>query len=130
METRQIEIDFEVHREIEKQRRSFSDTPNQVLRRVFKLEPTQETPRKTPQGNGLSSKGVLLKEGTRLRATYKHQRFEAIIEDGNIQYNGRAYHSPSAAANAVTGKSVNGWLFWEYYDPEQGVWRQLSMLRR
>lgn len=130
MEIKQIEIDFDVHREIEKRRLAFSDTPNQVLRRVFNLEPTQETLSKTPLGHGLSTKGVLLREGMRLRATYKHQQFEAIVEGGSIRYGGKSYHSPSAAANAVTGTSVNGWLFWEYYSPEQGNWRQLSNLRR
>ena len=63
-----------------------------------------------------------LNPGTRLEATYRKQRFAAVVdEDGSIvlqaQSEGvlpsqRSFKSLSKAANAITGNSVNGWRFW------------------
>lgn len=35
-----------------------------------------------------------------------------VLPDGRIEYGGRAFTSPSGAADHVTGGSVNGWSFW------------------
>ena len=42
-----------------------------------------------------------------------------IVKDGSslsgkaLDFNGKKYESLSAAAGAITGKSVNGWIFWK-----------------
>jgi len=36
----------------------------------------------------------------------------------------------SRAANYVTKSSINGWLFWEYYDSETNSWRLIDELRK
>jgi hypothetical protein len=43
--------------------------------------------------------------------------------------NGQTYTSPSAAAIAVTGYSVNGWRFWRYRDPGSGREVPIDRLR-
>ncbi|GAA3239905.1 hypothetical protein [Actinocorallia longicatena] len=35
-----------------------------------------------------------------------------VLASGMIEYDGRAYSAPSAAASQITGGSVNGWAFW------------------
>lgn len=129
MEMTQISIDFDVYKAIQQRLESFNDTPNQVLRRVFELEPIEE---KSPesQGESMYAKGVLLKDGLRLRKRFKGRMLEARVENGKILHNGSMYTSPSGAAVAATGTSVNGWRFWEYFDDASGFWRSLDTLRR
>jgi len=57
--------------------------------------------------------------GTTLTGRFKGQTYSATIvaaEDSPtgkaVEHNGKRYTSPSAAAKAVTGHSINGWLFW------------------
>ena len=35
-----------------------------------------------------------------------------VVADG-IRYSGRTYSSPSAAARTITGRPVDGWIFWK-----------------
>ena len=128
METTKIEIDLDVYKAIQQRLISFSDTPNEVLRRIFGLEPTDN---KTPnmQGKGLYIKGVLLKNGLKLRKKYHGEIVEATVGKNHIIYNDNEYTSPSGAARAVTGNSVNGWIFWQYYDEKTGKWQILTKLR-
>lgn len=45
----------------------------------------------------------------------KGKEIEArVYVDGRIVVNDKEYTSPSAAANAVTGQSRDGWLFWKF----------------
>lgn len=57
--------------------------------------------------------------GTTFTGRSKGQTYSAIIvaaEDSPtgkaVEYHGKRYTSLSAAAKAVTGHSINGWLFW------------------
>ncbi|MGO9302185.1 MAG: hypothetical protein ACLP3R_00590 [Candidatus Korobacteraceae bacterium] len=76
-EFRQIEIDFDVHKQIEAIRTSFQEAPNDVLRRVFKLPagtnsqapgtqngsvPKENGPKVAP-GRSWSGKGATLPHG-------------------------------------------------------------------
>lgn len=75
--------------------------------------------------------GVKLKNGTKLQKWYLGTRYEAVIENGSIVFNGQSYQSPSTAAMAITqGANVNGWLFWEYLDESSGKWEKLGNLRK
>ena len=42
---------------------------------------------------------------------------------------GNEFGSPSAAACSVTQNSVNGWMFWEYFDEDLNEWKILDRLR-
>lgn len=128
METTKIDIDLDVYKAIQQRIISFSDTPNEVLRRVFGLKPADNKPSNI-QREGLYLQGVLLKNGLKLRKKYFGKLVEAIVEKNHISYNGKEYASPSGAARAVTGNSVNGWVFWQYYDEKTKKWQILSKLR-
>ena len=57
--------------------------------------------------------------GTTLTGRFKGQIYSAtIVQAGDsptgktVEYDSKRYASLSAAAKAVTGHSINGWLFW------------------
>jgi hypothetical protein len=143
MNTRDIQIDFEVHREIEKHRQSFDDTPNSVLRRLLGIANSSsvESPASKPSNGGESSTstsmqgGILTRyctipNGTKLRKLLKGILHEAQVREGMIFYKGKTYDSPSAAGCIAANNSVNGWIFWEYFDEKHQQWFVLDRMRK
>ena len=68
-----------------------------------------------------------LSVGTKLTATYKKQRYTALVvegEEGKLRYrleDGREFKSPSAAGSAVMGgNACNGWNFWSLFEAPTG----------
>jgi hypothetical protein len=75
------------------------------------------------------SRGLILPDGTGLRARYKGQEFQARITGGRwVDENGQEYSSPSAAARAITGNNVNGLRFWEARRPVDTFWSKLDAI--
>jgi hypothetical protein len=132
---RQIAIDLEVNRFVESKRTSFNQTHNDILRTIAGLPPsaTQAFSAAKPASNGdagaWSGKGATLPAGTRLRMTYNGKVYTGTIEGGSWQVEGGHYVSPSAAADAVTGKSLNGWGYWHVQLPATNKWLPISSLR-
>lgn len=49
----------------------------------------------------------------RLYATYKGKDYKArVLSSGQIEYRGRRYDTPTAAAKAIVKRRVHGWNFW------------------
>ncbi len=131
---RTIEIDFQVHQKIELERKGFSETANDVLRRVFDL------------GGGVLHKevdkkpwiwkSVSLPHGTKLKMEYNGVTHRSDIEDGCWMVNGQTASSPSDAAKIVAqtrdGKkpSLNGWIYWHFKTPESDQWIPISTMRK
>ena len=64
-----------------------------------------------------------------LQAHYNDQKYHASLRtDGMISYGKKLYESPSGAARAATGASVNGWAFWKYR--YKGKWIPLSQIKK
>jgi hypothetical protein len=139
----QIDIDFDVFKELTALRAHEGHSYNDVLRNLLGLdsilEPSgPESPLAAaadalsrPFGlTGFFSRGLHLPPGTQLRARYKQREYRAQI-DGEcwVDENGRAHTSPSAAAAAITGTNVNGLRFWEAMRPSDTSWRRLELLR-
>ena len=111
-----IEIDFEVFKELTNRRATENVTYNDVLREMLGLSPLKVTATKSIielAADAWTTKGVTFPAGTEFRANYKGQTILAKVESGSLVLNGKRYDSPSAAAVSITGNMVNGWIFWE-----------------
>ena len=154
---RRIEIDFAVHKKIEEARRSFSDSPNAVLRRLLNIgDDEQSSERLMPIGNepeevpGFKSarpwldedseqpwwgKGVTLPHGTEVQMEYRGRRYSGVIRNGRWLVEGERFGSPSAAASGVArtkdGKRTNldGWRYWFVRRPMDEDWIPINQLR-
>ncbi|MYB39952.1 DUF4357 domain-containing protein [Candidatus Saccharibacteria bacterium] len=123
---RTIEIDFDVHKAIETERRGFDDSPNDVLRRLLGLD---EIIYGRKSGLAWSKDGVNLPHGTQIRMLYKKKMYEGSIQNGNWIVGSDIIKSPSAAAGVITGTSVNGWICWEVKRPGDTNFISLYKLR-
>ena len=62
-------------------------------------------------------------------ARYKGRRFEAVLlPNHHVHFAGQEHRSPSGAARSITGRQVNGWMFWRYAD-EKGHEHPIDSLR-
>lgn len=139
-ETRTIEIDFDVHKVIETERQSFTDTPNAALRRLLKLGVANKPAQRSTDSDALrgswTGKGVTLPVGTELRMEYRSRDHRGVIQDSAWLVEGQRFNSPSAAAGGVaTTKSGNrpsldGWKYWQVKRPGDTEWTALSLLRK
>jgi hypothetical protein len=124
-----IDISFDTYKQLTLLRSSEDVSYDDVIRDLLKLPPAAPAEQSKPEKKAWSYKNVTLPHGTDLRATYKGTTHVAKIIDGEWIQNEQAQTSPSAAADAITGNSVNGWTFWEAKLPDQHRWRLLKSLR-
>ncbi len=134
---RTIEIDYEIYKLIQLERRGFEEPEYLALRRLLKIPETEEKNESypTPSGRSWFGQGVELPHGTQLRMKYNGQIFRGQIDNGVWAVEGKRQNSPSAAAGAAAstkdGKhpSLNGWNYWEIKRPEDAGWHPLKSLR-
>jgi hypothetical protein len=135
-----IEIDWDIHRLIEAERRGFEEPPYLALRRLLKLPPPSEAPlERRPDGGGLpwSEDGVVIPHGSEARMEYLHGRqiYEGRFQDGHLVVNGRSFDTLSEAASALavtkngTKTNLNGWIYWKVKLPGQFRWVSLGEMR-
>ncbi len=136
-EFRMIEIDFEIHKRIEAERKSLSEPEYIIVHRLLKIEltaPITEDPGKSSSQNGTNQGGVSLRygvslpSGTELRMRYNGVNHTGDVHDGAIWVNGKSFRGPSPAAIEITKSSVNGWIKWEANI--SGRWVLLDALRK
>ncbi len=133
---RTIEIDFDVHKRIELERNSFSETPNEVLRRLLKINGrTNNRDQSDIAGRSWSGKRVTLPHGTQLKMEYNGRSYAGTIEDGEWVVEGKRFRSPSAAAGGIAitkdGKhtKLDGWMYWRAKRPGDAHWISINKLR-
>jgi len=138
-ELRTIEIDFDIHKLIEAERRSFSETPKDVLRRLLKIPKAEQVAassdaRKVATGSWQGD-GVELEHGTELRMEYNKKNYSGRIINGSWVVEGREFSSPSGAASGIAltkkGKptKLDGWGYWYVKRPGTDNWTRLDDLR-
>jgi hypothetical protein len=127
-----IEIDFDVYKELTAKRSSEEESYNDVLRDLLGLAPrkTLGKPDHENEQKGWVIKGVFFPLGTEFRALYKGQRYNGKVETKGLVINGKLFNSPSAAAVAITGNPVNGWNFWECRMPGINSWKVINTFRQ
>src|ERR1700730_18139749 len=127
---RSIDIDFEVHKLIEGERKGFDDLPLAALRRLLGLSSRTVEP---SAGRPWIGDGVTLPHGTPVKMRYNRRTYEGQIVDGQWIVEGQVYTTPSGAAVGVarTKKGVpthlNGWNYWSV--KLSGGWVPLKMLQ-
>lgn len=134
---RTIEIDFQVHKRIELERRNFDETPNAVIRRLLNINDDQSAvSRDLPnRESAWAGKGVTLPGGTELRMEYNGRVHAGVIRNGKWQVEGAEYNSRSGAAKGVartkdgTRASLDGWEYWNIKRPGDPKWMPISHLR-
>ncbi len=140
MDHRTIEIDFDVHKRIETERSSFSESANEVLRRLLGIGASENKASRliaeaVEAGRAWTGKGVTLPNGTKVRMDYNGQALAGTIRDGKWVVNGHEFASPSAAASAMcrtkAGKQtqLDGWKYWEAKRPGDDTWVAIGDLR-
>jgi hypothetical protein len=128
-----IEIDFDVFKELTNRRATENITYNDVLRELLGLDPLKVAGLSSdiaPSTGAWTTKGVTFPAGTEFRANYKGQTIFGKVETGFLVVNGKRFDSPSAAAVSITGNMVNGWIFWECRLPGKTSWQIIKTLRK
>ncbi len=137
-----MDIDWDIHKMIESERRSFDEPPYIALRRLLKLPALDDLPltEKPEYGHGLPwvEEGVEVPHGSMARMEYLRgsQVYEGRFLNGKLVVNGTSYDTLSAAASALavtkdgSKTALNGWLYWKVKFPGETVWRSLNEMRR
>lgn len=111
----QIDIDFEVFKELTNRRPAEEVTYNDVIRNILKLP----LPSKVTKAVHNTSKPWVVSDtsfpvGSEFIADYKGKTHFGVVKDGKLTLSdGGAFSTPSAAAVHITGSNVNGWRFWK-----------------
>lgn len=133
-EFRTIDVDLEIHKIIEKERQTFSETPNVVLRRLLGLDVAAKA--NTGGTRSWYGNGVELPHGTEVQMTYNGRLYRGVIRDGSWFVNGELFDSPSGAAGGValtkSGKrtQLDGWIYWSVKIPGAKNWTSIADLRK
>jgi hypothetical protein len=139
MDLTSIEIDFDIHKMIEAERRSFSEKPYVALRRLLKLpEVMQEVAKPKAEGRPWQEDKVVIPHGSLARMEYARgtQVYEGQFLDGALVVNGQRFTSLSAAAGALAktkngnAPSLNGWNYWSVQLPGSDQYVLLEHLRK
>lgn len=135
--TRMIEIDFDVHKRLETERRSFSETANETLRRILGIEgrASKAVNSATTLGRPWAWKGVELPHGTELKMDYNGRQHVGVVQNGVWVVESREFNSPSAACSVARTKNgrttpLDGWKYWFVKQPGQSRWTLIDDLRK
>lgn len=144
MHAYQISVDLQVYKTLTSMLHSEGQDHNAVLRDLLKLDsPIEPEVDRGPLerladsfaplsigSSGFHSRGLFLPNGSVLRARYKGVEYTGqILNSKWVDRDGKEHSSPSAAAHAITGTTVNGWRFWEAKLPNDAGWRRLDVIQ-
>ena len=109
----QIDIDFEVFKDLTSRRASEDVTYNDVVRNLLKLSKLSNPAGSTANGSRpWVVSDTSFPAGSDFMADYKGKTYSGLVKEGKLQLSdGRIFSTPSAAAVHVTGSNVNGWRF-------------------
>ncbi len=109
----QIEIDFEVFKELTNRRPAEQVTYNDVIRELLKLGKPSKA-KVVSNGKPWTVSDTVFPAGSEFMADYKGTAHTGVVKDGKLELSdGGKFTTPSAAAMHITGSNVNGWRFWK-----------------
>lgn len=147
-----VELEEDVFERLQALAKPFVDSPSSVIRSVLdELDSIKSRSTQTPsekreaelkERGYVTSRGVRLPFG-KLRASYRRRgsdkthTFEAQVTAKGIEFDGQVFDDPSPAgihAKELAGAegsatSVNGWDFWECFDPTTRRWITINVFR-
>ncbi len=135
----QVDIDFEVFKELTIRRPTEDVTYNDVIRGLLNLSARSQRGSVPPQrGNSQPPKGMSwvvgdtsIPAGSEFTADYKGKTYSGIVKDGKLVLSdGHTFATPSAAGVHITGSKVNGWRFWKCRLPSANQYVVLERLRK
>lgn len=147
----QIDIDFEVFKQLTNRRPTENVTYNDVIRELLTLSKPTRTSRKLPTANRSKKPKPILKPGklatangsknwavsdttfpvgSEFTANHKGKTYSGTVKDGKLELSdGGKFTTPSAAAVHITKTKVNGWRFWKCKLPDTSQFVVLESLR-
>ena len=134
-----IEVDWDIYKMIQTERRSFDEPDYVALRRLLKLPAPKASPALDAEpGLPWVEDGVEVPHGSLARMEYLRgsQVYEGRFLNGKLVVNGKSFGSLSAAASALamtkdgSKPSLNGWLYWKAQFPGETVWHSLGAMRQ
>jgi hypothetical protein len=135
MSSMKIPVDLDVFKALEAQRHAFSESHNDILRRVLGVGPkVTSSGEKVPEEIVWRRKGVGLPKGTRWRMSSANGEQNGNVVEGGFQHKGEIVASPSRLATNLyrtkSGKktNLNGWRYIEVRRPGDADWMMLSSL--
>lgn len=128
----QIDIDFEVFKELTNRRSTEDVTCNDVIRDLLNLP--QQTKHQTKSAANGNKPWIVsdtsFPAGSEFMADYKGKTYSGVVKDGKLELNGgHKFSTPSAAAVHITNTNVNGWRFWRCKLPGQSQYVLVERLR-
>lgn len=136
-----MEIDFDIYKLIEAERRGFDEPQYLALRRILKLPEVSQSPKAeqpvSESGRSWREGLVEIPHGALAKMEYDRGRqvYEGKFLDGRIVVGDKSFDSLSSAASALAiskrgdSPSLNGWKYWYALLPGEKNWRSLADMR-
>ena len=103
------------------ERGKFGETENDVLERVFAIEPPKVD--RPPSRKKSTARSILPPEHTKCELSYGGRTVSGIIENNELVIPEMGtYRSFSKPACELSGTSLNGWLYWKIQLPGEHNW--------
>jgi len=127
----QIEIDFEVFKELTNRRQTEAITYNDVIRDLLGMEhQPKDQKTSTKAGNAWVVSDTSFPVGSEFKAEYNGKAYIGSVENGKLKLDdGSTFSTPSAAAVHITHSNANGWRFWKCKLPSTSQFVLIERLR-
>ena len=127
----QIDIDFDVFKELTNRRAAEDVTYNDVIRDILKFpKATRSAKAASNGGKPWTVSDTSFPTGSEFFADHKGKTYSGVVKDGKLELSdGNKFTTPSAAAMHVTGTNVNGWRFWKCKTPGASQFVLIERLR-
>jgi len=127
-----VTLDFATSQALTARLRDERDSFLDVIRRLLGLPDVNPASGEVPvaqPATWTAGSGVSLPVGTRLRGVVKGREHFGIVRADGVEVAGEVFDSLSSAGQRATGRSTNGWVFWQIEDPGTRTWKLLTTLR-
>jgi hypothetical protein len=126
----QIDIDFEVFKQLTNRRETEETTYNDVIRSLLDLPKAGKSgTRAGVPGKAWVVSNTSFPAGSEFLAEYKGVMYSAVVKNSKLELDGHRFSTPSAAAMHITGGNVNGWRFWKCKVPGSTDFVPIDRLR-